>query len=136
MAKPKYEFGVKYFVNEEKKIVVCKFIGCGYALNHDMRLKGYPCHPDFEIDDVIIGKAKCSEEDTFDVEIGKKIAYKRAYAKLVEKKSKALSRFIDANNKFMADLNAIAGKMTKVYSDIIDAKQNDIQHIIATVPNN
>lgn len=136
MAKPKYQFGVEYFVNEEKKIVVCKFTHCRCALNHDMRVKGYPCHEDFEIDDVIIGKAKCSEEDTFDVEIGKKIAYKRAYAKMVEKKSKALAKFVERTNKSVADLNATTGKMLQVYGDTIAAKQNDIQQIIATATTN
>lgn len=136
MAKPKYYFDVEYFVNEEKKIVVCKFTGCGCALSHDMYLKGYPCHPDFHIDDTIIGKAKCSEEDTFDIELGKKIAYKRAYAKMIEKKRKALAKFIEQNNKFTAVLNATAAKMDKVYGDIVDAKYNDIQHVISTATNN
>ena len=57
----------KFFVNEDKKAVVC--------LITITRHKGLP-------NQTFIGKAKCSPSDTFDVEKGKDIAYVRALLKL------------------------------------------------------
>jgi len=57
----------KYFVNPEKKTVVC------IITVQDDYFREIHC---FE------GKAKCSPEDTFDEETGRKIAQKRAYIKM------------------------------------------------------
>ncbi len=108
-------FDVDYYVNEEKKVVVAKMTGCFNGLACDMCRKGYPAVPSFEIADAFIGKAKCSPDDTFDVETGKKIAFKRAYKKYVVAKKKAITAFLEENNKLVNELNDTVQKLIDSY---------------------
>lgn len=123
-------FNERYFINEEKKIVVCKLEGCAGNLICDMCEQGYPQHPGMLIADTFVGKAKCSPEDTFDVELGKKIAYKRAVAKLFSAKEKALGRFMDEQIKFFAQMSTDISKLRRKYASTTARKHNEITHII------
>ena len=124
-------FTERYFVDEKKKIVVCKLENCSNTLICDMCHKNWPGHEALVIDDVFTGKAKCSDEDTFDVEIGKRIAYKRAVTKLVNAKRRTLIDFLDANTKFMERLTADCNKLIGRYEGTINRKDQDIEKILA-----
>lgn len=123
-------YNIRYFINEEKKTVVCKLEDCGHTLICDMCHKGWPGHEAMIINDTFIGKAQCSLDDTFDVEIGKQIAYSRAVAKLFKAKRKALARFIEGNKKFIEDLSNDADKLISKYEGIINRKDKDIERIL------
>lgn len=118
-----------YYVNEEKGVVVCKLTDCWNGLVCDMCRKGWPVHPDFELRNEFVGKAKCSADDTFDVEKGKKIAFKRAYAKFVAAKAKALRSFQEENNRIHDELNNTIDKLLKTYDVTVERKETEIQYI-------
>ena len=117
-------FDVDYYVNKEKKVVVAKMTGCFNGLVCDMCRKGYLPIPSFEIADAFIGKAKCSPDDTFDEEIGKKIAFKRAYKKYVMAKKKAITAFLVENNKLVNELNDTIQNLIDSY-DRADAHRTE-----------
>ena len=117
-------FDVDYYVNKEKKVVVAKMTGCGNGLACDMCRKGYPPIPDFEIANAFIGKAKCSPDDTFDEETGKKIAFKRAYKKYVMAKKKAVAAFLAENNKLVDEFNDTVKNLMDSY-DRADAHRTE-----------
>ena len=89
-------FSVKYIVNEESKVVVCTILGCKYNairfVNKHMNFIDSPSDllemPEkFFMNPRYKGVAKCSDE-----EIGKKIAYQKAYSKYCKSlKAKALA---------------------------------------------
>lgn len=62
-----------YHVNEEKKVVVC-------VLTAQIGIE-----PEKIENVTIVRKAKCDDKDTFDIELGKKIAKCRAMEKLMRK---------------------------------------------------
>lgn len=117
-------FDVDYYVNKEKKVVVAKMTGCFNGLACDMCRKGYPPIPAFEIANAFIGKAKCSPDDTFDEETGKKIAFKRAYKKYVMAKKKAVAAFLTENNKLVDELNDTVKNLIDSY-DRADAHRTE-----------
>ena len=117
-------FDVQYFVNEEKKVVVAKIVGCSDGLACDMCRKGFPPIPNFEINDTFIGKAKCSPDDTFDEETGKKIAFKRAYKKYVMAKKKTVAAFLAENNKLVDEFNDTVKNLMDSY-DRADAHRTE-----------
>lgn len=113
----------KYFVNEEKKVVVCKLdnkgtdytemgIGVKY-IRSLIRKQPMPTYLDdlmydllsekimrnikdaYPRDEQLVGIAKCDEHDTFDVQKGKDIARMRLEAKLMNQALNILSTLID-----------------------------------------
>ena len=127
------EYEIEYFVNEEKKVVVCKISNCMASLQCDMCKLGWPHHPDLFINDTFVGKARCSEDDTFDVETGKYIAYKRAVAKLNTAKLKVVKRFRKNQERGINELFKSLDKISGKYERIIAAKESEIEAKINTV---
>lgn len=123
-------FEVRYFVDTEKKVVVCKLENCSNALICDMCHKGWPGDADFLIKDSFIGKAKCSSEDVFDENIGKKIAYKRAIAKVFEAKRKVLKAFVTDYKRVTDELVKDTSKLIAKYENIVNRKDQDIEKIL------
>lgn len=121
-------YDVEYFINEEKKTVICKLTNCYNSLQCDMCKAGWDFHPDLFLNDSYIGKAKCSDEDTFDVEFGKKLAYQRAVVKLNTAKTKVLRRFEQNYKDFMVmllkDINRLSDKYNKIVSSKEEAMKN------------
>lgn len=117
-------FTEKYFINEEKKVVVCKIEDCSCSLVCDMCHMNWPSHEDLFIADEFIGKAKCSPEDTFDIEIGKQIAYKRAVAKLFKAKERTLIAFIEEHKKMFDQLKKDSNKLIRKYEGMISNSEN------------
>lgn len=124
------KFVEKYFVDTEKKVVVCKLINCSNALICDMCHRGWPGYSNLLIEDTFIGKAKCSPEDTFDENIGKQIAHKRAVAKMFAAKERTLKVFVENNRKCINALSRDADKLIGKYEGTISRKDGDILRII------
>ena len=104
-------FQYEYFVNEEKRTVICKLTCEGDEVIDD--LAKYQMYPGNEnaivgnlIGDTYIGKAKCMPGDTWDEKIGRRIAYKKAVAKFNQAK---LNRVIAMENRYQAFLKKFTG---------------------------
>lgn len=95
---------VQYVVNEDKKVVVC--ITEVYLDTPMIESNSYSASFYNEMyRERVVGIAKCSPNDTFDVEIGKQIAYARAENKaydIARKYVEKTKRDID-NIKFLCD---------------------------------
>lgn len=104
-------FDVNYVVNEEKGIVVCIISDCecnAIALIDSVTnsmIPGLPIPDTFFMSDKYKGVARCSNEDTFDVEYGKKLAYRKAYFKYaiaLERKVRYIAKTHEDYRKEMA----------------------------------
>ena len=92
---------VKYYINPDKKVVVCKiypYVTCSCGSQF---LFGCDCSNSYkesisksffemcnETETSFTGKAICMEEDEFSIETGKKISYDKAMIKLLYAKKK------------------------------------------------
>jgi hypothetical protein len=101
---------IQYFINEEKGIVVAKMTEeyVYNALNNlYVKIGETSKYGGVIINEKVFGKfvapitaiATCSEDDAFDVEIGKAIARKKALAKLAIKKAKLCWAIADIYNR-------------------------------------
>lgn len=120
---------VHYFINQEKKIIVCKLepyatqlffedmnLSSGIAINREFF--EYCC--DFDV--TFTGKATCLEEDVFNIEFGKKLAYDKAVFKLLAHKRKFFEAMIEVFNdnisevqQEIANLDASREQVTRRY---------------------
>ena len=123
----KVNYGIEYYVDEEKKVVVCKLTGCEGGSMCDMCQVGYPHHPDFVLNDSYVSKAKCFEDDTFDAEFGKKLAYQRAVTKLNTAKVKTLKRFKKERVKYFNLLLDNMHKISDKCERIVASKETTIK---------
>ena len=110
--------------SKEKKIVVCKLNEHGIDVVKDFIEKGVPYIKDMEVNDFYIGKAICMDEDTFDVEKGKRIAYNKAMVKLINTKIKAVRRVY---KKITNECDNLEAK----YTDLADYYNAKLKHIIS-----
>ena len=90
-----------YYVNEEKKVVVCVMYEC-YSDEY-----GQACIK-------AAGKARCCDKDTFDINVGKSIAANRAKVKLQKKKIRRLKEIKSIFERDMAELNAAIQKVEAI----------------------
>ena len=87
---------VEFLEFPNKGVVVCKLSGCGdIPLT---RIEKYTRNvvvndPRYTIEDTFVGVAKCSPDDTFDLEYGRRLALVRAKSKRGAAINKALERF-------------------------------------------
>lgn len=123
------EYTAKYFVNKEKGVVVCKLEDCFDSVIYDMHQKGWPFDENLEIPNTFTGKAKCSPEDTFNEDIGKRIALNRALIKLNTAKRRMLNSFITEAKKVHVMLENDVQKLTDKYTAVIAKKSEDIERI-------
>ena len=65
-----------------------------------------------------VGKAKCSPEDEFDYEFGKKLAYSRALNKWFTAKKKFLEKKIHDYRVMIDTLSADISALTKAYMEV------------------
>ena len=131
----KVNYSVKYYIDKEKKVVVCKLTGCEENLMsdiyQDIYQTGYQHHSYFLLNDSYVGKAKCSENDTFDIEFGKKLAYQRAVVKLNTAKVKILKRFEKEQVKYFNQLLDDMHKTSDKCERIIASKETTIKGMLA-----
>ena len=95
---------LQYVINEEKRTVTCIAWDCTDDLIKHLLKKSFD---GFSLDALIrnygmlllnhkyVGTAKCSPEDTFDVEIGKKISRSKMREKYTRDKLKRIDNFLD-----------------------------------------
>lgn len=121
---------VNYYINEEKRVVVCKVepytvtshfpweIGKGLDYKQSMAKSFFEMCG--ETNTTFVGKAICMEEDTFDVEFGKKLAYDKAMFKLFDAKKrffmesiKDLESYIAADKELIDDVDKQIAKTTE-----------------------
>ena len=103
---------VTYYINEDKKTVVCKLEGCkwdvaDWAAQHSRMFYAFelPTYVDkYTINDTYKAKATCHPEDTWDVEKGKRIALCKVLKKYYEAKDRMMDKiakeFFDEYSKF------------------------------------
>lgn len=74
---------IKYQVREKDRVVICKLINCEFIAADRMAkyVEPYYTKREFLIPGTFVGVARCSPDDEFDVERGKKIALTRAKRK-------------------------------------------------------
>ena len=92
MAENKHESknDIEFKVYPDHGIVVCRLLNCSnIAVDRITKYTGYYYYH-LEIDDVYVGVAKCAPEDTFNENIGKKLAL----AKAKKKRAKAINNMI------------------------------------------
>lgn len=107
---------VQYVVNEDKKAVVC--ITEVYLDTPMIDSNNYSASFYNEMyRERVVGVAKCSPNDTFDVEIGKQIAYARA-----ENKAYAIAK------AYVARANADIAAMKSICDKFIDKASYCIEH--------
>lgn len=124
------EFNVDYYVNEEKRMVVCKLSDCDMGLVCDLCNMELPHGPEFAIPSSYVGKAWCMPGDTFDIELGKKIAFKRAYAKYVIKKQCLLADFTQWQTKEYEKFTAKLNKLANKYEVTLNRREKEIKALI------
>lgn len=92
---------VKYYVNRDKRTVVCVLSGCRW--NATYRIEKYVRNSNsfvnpygaFRIEDEYVGIAKCSPEDTWDEDYGQRLAFARARKKRDDAINDQVSRALD-----------------------------------------
>lgn len=101
-------FNVNYIVKEEEGIVVCIISDCEYnaiaLVDNTTEAFSFPLVEvpnDFYLSSQYKGIAKCVPEDTFDVEYGKKLAYRKAYLKYVTALEKKVKFIVGVYNKII-----------------------------------
>lgn len=121
---------VNYYINEEKRVVVCKVepytttSQFPWEITKGLDYKQSMAKSFFEMcgetNTTFVGKAICMEEDTFDVEFGKKLAYDKAMFKLFDAKKrffmesiKDLESYIAADKELIADVDKQIAKATE-----------------------
>ena len=126
---------IQYFINEEKGIVVAKMtkdyveealMGIYEKIGKTSKYGGVII--DEKVYDKFVAPitaiATCSEDDAFDVEIGKAIARKKALAKLALKKARLCWAIADIYNKETIRIVEIAqresAKATDANNEIFD----------------
>lgn len=122
----------QFYVNEEKRTVVCKLTGIltGFTGDFENELAGSAKNTKVAFADEFAvmeftAKAKCCPNDTFDEKTGKQIAESRAkmkvYATLQQMASKAAEYYTrqatvaaDTQDKYLAILSVEAGRIEKL----------------------
>ena len=120
---------VEFLEFPEKGVVVCKLSGCGdipvVRIEKYTRNKVDPyVYQRYTIDDTFVGVAKCSPEDTFDLEYGRKLALIKAKSKRGAAINKALQRY---KSDTLQDLMRLAEEGIHPVPDpkeFIDKKKN------------
>lgn len=117
---------VYYFINSEKKVVVCKLVPHtdGYDYSRKLNYKQSIVRTFFELcyeDDIsFVGKATCMDNDEFNIEFGKRLAYDKAMLNLFDAKRKFFMRniknfesHITANKELIDDVGKQIDKTIK-----------------------
>lgn len=100
---------VEFIVKPEKRVVVCKLYNCeDIAINRIFKQANNVIPTvtrDYCIDDIYVGVAYCSPEDTFDEKIGKEIALTKAKRKRGQAINNAINEYIKNANKDLKRLS-------------------------------
>lgn len=119
-----YKPEVLFFIDENKKTVVCK-LNFPHGLKEGFARKFWNPYMNTNIPSAIYGKAKCSENDKFDALIGKKIAYKRARLKEYSCLNKRLKETLKYYNDSADSCRNLLCKFSR-YSMEVEEELKDI----------
>lgn len=99
---------VEFIVKADKGVVVCKLHNCKEIVEKRIFKQNntvFPYFPEkYYIDNIYVGVAKCAPEDTFDEEIGKKIALTKAKRKRAQAANNAIKQYISDVQKDLSRL--------------------------------
>ena len=92
-----FESNLEYLVHEEEGIVICKIWDC-----RDLAVKRIRKYTSlgsaeaykYAINNIFVGVSKCSSDDDFNLEYGKRLALDRAKAKRGKAVNSAIKRYI------------------------------------------
>lgn len=125
-----------YYINEKKKTVVCEITAdfdeyeysqYGESIHNHVRADFYHACATGVIRNKFIGKAVCSDKDTYDVEIGKKIAYDRAMLDLLRVKKAYDDYSIKGFQEILNELNKLKEEDSERYSNIKERLKRKIE---------
>jgi len=110
----------EYFVNKEKRTVVCVMTTYG-EIDHRLNKYNMSFTPFFSYNDYCkyVGKAKCSPEDVWDEKFGKKLAEHRAMEKRRKFVNKTLTEVIEEGRKNLRNLE-MYGMIQKSHSPLFE----------------
>lgn len=104
---------ISYVINEEKRTVVAIMKGCRYDVIDIMRKLGLDNIPHdkanmskFMLNSIYRGKAKCSQDDEWDVQTGMKIARTRMLRNYYLSRTKALIEVENALARVISDIGS------------------------------
>lgn len=123
---------VSYHIDTEKGIVVCIIRDCSYLLCDYIEQHSdlYLDWNKYEMPNTFAGIARCAPEDTFNLELGKKIAYHKAQLKVTNSFFKHARKFLATYDKQLNlledELNAYGNKLAIK----ADARENDIEEML------
>ena len=118
----KNKSGITYYIDEEKRTVVCKLRGTMFDVSAN--LLSHCNYVDFENDytmkDCYVGKAKCSPGDKWDKNTGKRIALCRALVAYYKDKDKMFMKVCNdlaSVTNYCLEQSAYAGDKADSYRD-------------------
>ena len=129
-----------YFVNEEKGKVICvipdtQYLFLDYIEDFDLKLNYYnKLLRKMILPTQFVGIASCNKEDEFDVELGKRIAFNKAKAKLnnsffkraqyyINNVDEAFSKMVSSFNEYGSRLTANAERRDEAIKKLLDMKE-------------
>lgn len=123
----------KFYVNEDERVVVCviqntEFMFADYICNHFDWRDFYLSHiaDDYMMPNSFMGKAVCSENDEWNEELGRKIAFSRA-------KDKCYRSFFKRANSLVNNIDRRLGEMVdsfNTFGDNLSKKKENLQYQI------
>lgn len=113
----------KFYINEDKRTIVCVISDTKYLLdefikaNNEFMYDNYISWETLEMPNSFSGKAVCSDEDEWDEELGKTIAYARARRKMYNSFFRRANTYVNIFDKqindMISNLNALGEKVTE-----------------------
>ena len=97
---------IKFIVNKDKRIVICKLLNCrDIPWNRISKyVSGGYWYEDMDVKQIYTGVARCSAEDEWDEEYGKKLALARAKRRRARDINRELNKFCDKIERQIRDL--------------------------------
>lgn len=114
--------GITYYIDEEKRTVVCKLRGSMFDVKENLffHCEQVDFMHNYWMKDCYVGKAKCSPEDKWDKDTGKRIALCRALVSYYDDKHKVFNQAykdVVSVERYIAEQSAYAEGKSVSYRD-------------------
>ena len=119
---------IEYIVFKDKKIVACRLWECeDLATNRIFKYieMGYAQKSKYKINNIYTGIAKCSEEDNFDIEQGKKIALTKARRERGRAINNTIKKYIKDIRKALDRLESEGIRPLPDLKEVVRSGSND-----------
>lgn len=118
----KNKSGITYYIDEENRTVVCKLRGSMFDVKENLFLhcEQVDFMHNYWMKDCYVGKAKCSPEDKWDKDTGKRIALCRALVSYYDDKHKVFNQAykdVVSVERYIAEQSAYAEGKAVSYRD-------------------